>query len=544
MVDVVIPRGVKSAAGAIGSILLRAAEDKGCSVEEGWPSSQYRDDPVAFCREVVGIEPWQKQIEVIEAIRDNKRVAVKAGRKVSKSCTATLIALWWFTTWEDAIVVAISTTGDQLKKVIWRELTRMHTRSQRPIRPDDPALRMNSSLTTKPIDGTVSLLPANGLHCGDRLVAGSAARDGVAAQGVSGPHMLYIIDEASGIRKEIIDAVTGNLAGGGRVVLFGNPTRCEEEFFDAFNNKAKSESNPGGYCGITISSEESPNVTSGKDLIPGMATREWVEARKFEWGEESSIYRVHVKGEFAPEEAGKIIPLSLIEAAEQRWEETEAVGVLHIGIDPAMSESGDEACFAFRRGLKMIALHTFRGLSPEAHLVQLLGFIKSYSSPRDPMPIVTVDELGDVGTRVVNAVFRPYAQTHPKDFVLVGVRASDNAVRDPRQYDKRRDELWGSLADWLRAGGALVEDLKLEKELHSPSWTTNVRDQKKATDKKELRRMLGRSPDRADALALACWENTNLVIAPATPHQSQAPRLDPYAASPDRVFDPYKGFGV
>jgi hypothetical protein len=279
-------------------------------------------------------------------------------------------------------------------------------------------------------------------------------------------------------------------------------------------------------------------------MIPGMATREWIADRKIEWGEDSSIYRVHVKGEFAAEEAGKIIPLSLIEAAEQRWEETEAVGVLHIGIDPAMSDSGDEAAFAFRRGLKMIALHTFRGLSPEAHLAHLLGFIQAYKSPRDPPPIVTVDELGDVGTRVVNAVIRPYVQTHPNEFVFVGVRASDNAVRDPRQYDKRRDELWGSLADWLKAGGAIVEDLKLEKELHAPSWTTNVRDQKKATDKKELRRMLGRSPDRADALALACWENTRLVVAPApSVHIQEAPKMDPYASRPDRVFDPYKGFG-
>ena len=31
-----------------------------------FPSTRFRDDPVAFCREVLGFEPWAKQVEILE----------------------------------------------------------------------------------------------------------------------------------------------------------------------------------------------------------------------------------------------------------------------------------------------------------------------------------------------------------------------------------------------------------------------------------------------------------------------------------------------
>ena len=39
---------------------------------------------MGFFREILGVEPWAKQIEILEAVRDSSRVAVKSGHKVSK----------------------------------------------------------------------------------------------------------------------------------------------------------------------------------------------------------------------------------------------------------------------------------------------------------------------------------------------------------------------------------------------------------------------------------------------------------------------------
>ena len=50
-------------------------------------------------------------------------------------------------------------------------------------------------------------------------------------------------------------------------------------------------------------------------------------------------------------------------------------------------------------------------------------------------------------------------------------------------------------------------DPKLPKELHCASWRQIVTGRLKATPKPEMRKELGRSPDRADAVALAVWDN-------------------------------------
>src|SRR5207344_1719281 len=75
-----------------------------------FPSPAFQRDPVAFFRQILGVEPWQRQIDVIEAVRDFSRVAICSGHKVSKSHSAAGLALWYFCSYEDARVVMTSTT--------------------------------------------------------------------------------------------------------------------------------------------------------------------------------------------------------------------------------------------------------------------------------------------------------------------------------------------------------------------------------------------------------------------------------------------------
>ena len=39
---------------------------------------RYRRDPVAFCRELLGFEPWSKQAEILVSIRDDTRTVVRS----------------------------------------------------------------------------------------------------------------------------------------------------------------------------------------------------------------------------------------------------------------------------------------------------------------------------------------------------------------------------------------------------------------------------------------------------------------------------------
>ncbi len=96
-----------------------------------FPTDRWKCDPVAFFREVLGVVPWTKQIEIINSIRDNKRVAIKSGHKVSKSHTAAGIALWFYCSFEDARVVMTSTTSRQVDTILWREARMMRARCGR-----------------------------------------------------------------------------------------------------------------------------------------------------------------------------------------------------------------------------------------------------------------------------------------------------------------------------------------------------------------------------------------------------------------------------
>lgn len=499
-----------------------------------FPSPKYRQDPVGFFRDILGIEPWARQIELLEAVRDHPRVAAKSGHKIGKSSAAAGIALWYYCSFDDARVVMTSTTSRQVDEILWRELRMMRARGGRCLacKAADP----DGMVITRPcphsslIEGDQGVLARTGLKSADfREVVGFTARESEAVAGISGRNLLYIADEASGIPDEIYEAIEGNRAGGARIVLLGNPTRNEGEFFEASESKAHL------YRVITISSEESPNVVAGEVLIPGLATRDWIEEKKLEWGQDSPLYKVRVKGEHALHEDGKIFSIHAISAAEQRWYETPETGRLFVGLDPAgPSGSGDETVFAPRRGLKVLDLQAHRGLNDEAHLVHLLALLIKHKLPRET-PVVVLDREGSIGSSLLG-LLRNYVDDNPGAFELVSVRASDRAVRKPQIYDRVRDELCANLEAWLRDGGALPEDVKLAKELHALEWHTQLTGRLKVTPKDEVRKMLGRSPDRYDATTLSVWEPLSLQEpsggGPSSSTEDEsAPAMDPYEAA-------------
>lgn len=497
-----------------------------------WPSERWLERPDLFFLEVLGVRPWAKQLEAIRLIRDHPRVAIKSGHKVSKSHTAAGIALWFFCTFLDARVVMSSVTARQVDRILWRELRMMHARSGRCADCKESAPRGATPCPhSEVIGGEPGMLARTGLHASDfREIVGFTAKEAEAVAGVSGRNLLYLLDEASGIPDAIFEAIEGNRAGGARVAMFSNPTRTEGEFFEAFTSKSEF------YATMTISSEDSPNVIEGREVISGLATREWVHEKAREWGPDSPLYKIRIKGDFVLNEEGKIISVALITEAEQRWHDTIATGRLFIGLDPAgPGEDGDETAIAVRRGAKVLAILGRHGLSEDAIVQWVLGTILEHKEGRE-VPVVIVDALGQIGVPVC-AKLRVAAEQARGAFEVYGIRSSDKAYREPQIYDRVRDELWANCARWLRDDqGAIPEDTRLAKELHAPDWVGQLSGKLKATDKREIRKKLGHSPDRADAVCLSVWEPT------ATKPENASPatrRDDADPEDPTGSIDPY-----
>lgn len=518
-----------------------------------FPTTRYQRDPVGFFRDILGVEPWEREAEVLQALVDHDRVAVKSGRRVGKSHLDAGAALWFYCSFEDARVTMTSTTARQVEDILWRELHMMRMRGGRCVRckAEVDAL-VASGLSRLAAESRIprpcphsaviaeepSLKPSTGLRSPDfRVIKGATAREPEAFQGISGANQLFIADEASGIAQGIFDAISGNRAGGGKVLLTGNPTQNAGEFFDAFGRKSKSQIGDVGYHTITISSEESPNVRAGRVVIPGLATAEYIREREIEWGRDSAMFKIHVLGEFALQEEGRIFSVHAIQQAEERWHVTPESGRLFIGLDPAgASGTGDETMFALRRGMKLLALLPFRGLTDEGHLIQLLGLIAKYKLPRET-PVVVLDREGSIGSSLAGLI-RAHLDAREKSFEFVPVRSSDRAIRQPMVYDRMRDELAANLEQWFRDGGSIPEDVKLSAELHTLEWRQAANGRLKLTPKDDIRKTLGRSPDRYDALSLAAWEPLSLRDDLTASGRGAVPQeeyvseraLDPYAA--------------
>jgi phage terminase large subunit len=487
-----------------------------------WPSTEFQSDPVRFGEEILGLRLWSRQIEIANAVRDHLRVAVKSGNKAGKTELLAMLCLWYYASFPQARVLITAVKAAQVDGVLWKAIVRLHRQSGicADCREENFERRANREPTIERpcphsgvLDGRMLTLARSGLKADDgREIVGFTARSMEAVAGISGAHLFYVVDEASGVEQHIFEAIEGNRMGGGaRMVLISNPTRTEGEFFDAFGTKAK-KNNEGaaGYWTATINTEENPNFVEQRTVIPGLAAYEEIMDKRREWGAESALYRVRVLGDFVLNEDGKIIPISDLSKAVERWKDAEDDGRLRIGIDPSgLSGTGDEGTMAAVRGHKCLSDTAFLGLNEEGYLVNLLGLIKTHRRRGDLPALVAVDREGPIGYKVWS-VLRTYALDHEDEFVVVGVRSSDKAQRQPLIFDRLRDELWMNAGTWIREGGSIPDDPKLLADLHSAAWSQSITGRMKATPKEDLRKALGRSPDRGDALALAVWPREDL----------------------------------
>lgn len=494
-----------------------------------FPSPRWKADPVGFAHEVLGIGLWSAQVEILESIRDHRNTTVRSGHKCGKSAALAVAGLWFYASFPRARVVITAVKASQIDEVIWKEVRRLHRESK------------------IPIGGTLYDLARSGLRAeDDRQIWGITARDGEGLAGISGPNVLVLSDEASGIPDKFFEVLGSSLAGSGgtaRKCYISNPTKTTGEFYKSHTTNAHL------FNRIHVSSTDTPNAR-GTGMIPGLAGKEWIDEKRAEYGEDSPEFKVRVLGEFVHDREGKIISLDLLAAATEAWDEAPEKGDLQIGIDSAGDGvNGDETAIAIRRGGKIVTVIAWRSLTEDGIVLHALEFLATHRARGiQGIPRIAVDVEGGIGTRVMAKLRVAVEALPPVD--LVGVRSGKKFWGSP-EFDTIRDGLWGQARAWLLGGGTIPADVKLTQELNAPVFTGDKNQRYVATDKKTLRKDLGRSPDRADAVCLAIWgyasiDTSDVGTPPPVAAALNGPALDPYddgddARAADRVFDPYGG---
>jgi phage terminase large subunit len=357
----------------------------------------------------------------------------------------------------------------QIRNILWPEVSRLFRGAR------------------FPIGGVLHKDPASGLELPhDRGIICISTDKPERIAGLSGSNILFLVDEGSGFPDDLWEPIFGNMAGGGRLLTTGNPTRTSGPFYEAF-------SSPEFWHLIRVSSENTPNVLEGRAVIPGLATREWVEERRREWGEESAAYQVRVLGNFPTQADNAVIPLALAQAAQER--EAPEDGPLVIGVDVARF-GDDESVIQPRRGSKAWPAIVVHGMDT----VQLAGKVRQtvdeLTRPGE-RPKLNIDEIG-VGGGLVDVL----KDRHP-GWDVCGVNVAERATSDG--FSKLRDQLWFSCRDWLKEGGSIPDDPKLFSELVAPTYSFDTQGRQKVESKDDIKKRLKRSPDRADALCLAVY---------------------------------------
>lgn len=234
------------AACAMGGVDRVMAELEAETTAQMWP--EYRDDPVGFFTNVLGDEPWESerdtavipedvrdlilrdpkcgQTDALRGISTNTYSAIAGSKGPGKTWMLGRLILWWLHTRPGAIVITIATSGTQVKSQVWGEVEDALANSKIPLL-GRLGMGGNPQYKVGPKHYAIGLSPKKketlqGWHA-------KAVKDGV-----GGP-VLVIVDEASGVEDDMIEATFGCTTNpGSKIVMASNFTKAHGAFHDLY----------------------------------------------------------------------------------------------------------------------------------------------------------------------------------------------------------------------------------------------------------------------------------------------------------------------
>lgn len=432
---------------------------------------RFRDDPAFFHREVLGHEPWKKQLEISLSIRDHRNTAIRSNNGSGKTYHMAREALRFLYAYgPDAVVIDTAPTWTQVENQFWRNLRDAYNKARYPLG--------GNLLKTK-------------LDIDETWFAIGIANDEHNMEGFQGWHaknILVIFDEASGISPKIYEAAAGAMAGGHivRFVLIGNPTQNSGPFYDAFKDPT--------FNKIHISAYDTPNVQQKRQVVPGLVTWEWVEELRLKYGEDSDVFRVRALGNFPMHASDTLISIDSVEAAFNADREFINQDDDVAGLDVARF-GDDDSALVRRTGNKAKVEWEVNGNNTMELAGKCAKFLRD-----NPTVDLYIDVIG-IGAGVFDRL-REQPDIAGRVF---GVNSAGKP-RDEAEYINIRIESWANVRDWLR--DAILEKHEGFYELAQPKYKINSSGKLQLESKEDMKKRGVKSPNIGDALALTLSKAT------------------------------------
>jgi len=449
-----------------------------------------QQDPVWWVETILGDRLWQRQKDIIEAVRDKPEVAVKSCHGPGKSFTAARVALWFLMTHRPSVVITTAPTDRQVRGILWKEIGSAYSRSR------------------YPLGGT--LLSQELKMDRDWWAWGFTAPDydPDRFQGFHEVYILVIVDEAAGVSDQICEGIDGVLTSEhSRLLMIGNPTRTTGRFADAFKSP--------GIEKITISAFDTPNFTTfgitesdiadgswkekvGDDMpFPYLVTPQWVAKRYERWGPDSQLYQARVLGNIPQVGNDTLIPLHWIEAAVRRTIEPTAPNEL--GVDVARY-GADETVLIHRRGP---VARLWKAI-PMGDTMETAGEVR-IALRETGADSAKIDTVG-LGAGVYDRLKEQGSPAYEMN--------SGDAAADRERFANARAEWWWGLRSRFESGDIDIDgDEELVEQLANIKYKVNSRGQILIESKDDMKKRGRKSPDRGDALMLA-FAKIPLIVPP------------------------------
>jgi hypothetical protein len=462
--------------------------------------AEYSDDPLGF---VMCAYPWGQgaltdeagprahQVRFLSQLGEHLRnpetrhkpfrKAISSGHGIGKSTELSWIAHWALSTFEDAKVIIMAGTGDQLKTKTQPEVSKW--------------FRLAANAEMFEVNVTSVKVLESGHETEWRVDFNTWSQENPQASAGAhnkGKRLVIIYDEASGIPDIIWSTQEGALTDSGTEIIwiaFSQCTRADGYFFEITHGSQRKRWN-----GEVIDSRE----------VEGVNVEEINETIAI-YGEDSDHVRVRYRGLYPLAGEGKFIDLELVQGAQRRPVTAFADDPLIVGVDLSWGGS-DDTVIRFRRGLdaRSVPAIKIRGefTKNPAVVRERLADILTRRYDGQSVAMMFLDNSG-VGGNAGTILAGLLALGHRN---VMGVNFGDQAL-DQRFYALRRDEMWGKMKEFLRLG-AIDGDRELASDLQKPILMSDREQRIKLEPKDVMKKRLSKmgldsaSPDDADALAL------------------------------------------
>jgi len=441
-----------------------------------------------------GRGPTPYQLNVLKQLPMRRRVSVRGPHGLGKTSISAITVLWFAITRDaagiDWKVVTTAGAWRQLQQYLWPEIRKW------------ARLLKWEAVGRGPFDERTELLSLSlKLRHGSAFAVASDQPELI--EGAHADSILYVFDESKAIVTKTFEAAEGAFSGA-----------SEEGLPEAFALAMSTPGEPNGFFydihrrAPGLEDWWAYHVTLQDAIDAGRVAPNWAEQRRLQWGETSAVYRNRVLGEFHSSDEDGVIPLSWVEAANERWKSweeqgrPEQSGLAIVGVDVARGGE-DKTVQALRSGPVITEL---RRTSKEDTMATA-GRVKGVLNSRGGQAIV--DVIG-IGAGVVDKLREDRMRVE-------GFNASASTKRLDKAremgFTNKRAAAWWGMREALDPANdsnvALPPDDTLTGDLTAPHWKVMSGGKIRVESKDDIKARIGRSTDDGDAVVMAFWPRSS-----------------------------------